>query len=90
MPMFNPPLDAPLSLLNGYWLEIRCACKLVYVPLSMLSERHGRQAQLGEVANRLKCQTCGERPSELALVDDPASGVPGGREQVRIVLDPAD
>lgn len=87
--MLKPPLDAPLSLLHGYWLETRCRCKLSYTPMAKLSERVGASTRLGEVLSRLKCENCGERPSELALVDDPAagaSGVPFGREQMRVPL----
>lgn len=87
--MFKPPLDAPLSLLHDYWLQTRCRCKLSYMPLARLSERAGPSTRLGEVLPRLKCQNCGERPSELMLVDDPAagaSGVPFGRAQMRIPL----
>ncbi|MCW2318547.1 hypothetical protein M2322_004116 [Rhodoblastus acidophilus] len=87
--MIKPPLDAPLSLLHGYWLETRCRCKLSYTPLATLAERAGASTRLGEALPRLKCQTCGERPSEIALVDDPAagaSGVPFGKPQMRIPL----
>lgn len=86
--MFKPPLDAKLSLLRGYRLEVRCRCKLSYVPLSMLADRSGGGLQLGEVLPRLKCRTCGERPSEVALVDDPAAGASGTgrRPQSRIIL----
>jgi hypothetical protein len=87
--MFTPPLDAQLSLLHGYWLETRCSCKLSFMPLAKLSERAGASTRLGAVLPRLKCEKCGERPTEAALVDDPAagaSGVPFGRPQMRISL----
>jgi len=87
----KPPLDAPLSLLAGYWLEARCPCKLTYLPLLQLSKRACPNVRLGELLPRLKCEKCGERPSELALVDDPGAGAPGSGSapQMRIPLEAA-
>jgi hypothetical protein len=72
-------------MLAGYWLEIHCRCRLTYTPMGRLAERAGANVRLGEVVGRLRCKRCGERPKEVALVDDPATGA-SGRRQVRIVL----
>src|SRR5579871_3261294 len=72
-------LAAPLADLSAGWLSVRCArCGISYLPLRKLAGRYGAGTRLGELLPRLRCRTCRRRPAEIALVDDPAAGSPGG------------
>ncbi len=68
----NPPF--PLPAYATWWLDTRCCCgRVVQTPVRLLLRRHGRHADAGDLARRLRCTVCGERPASAELVDDPGA-----------------
>ncbi len=56
-----------------WWMQARCDCRVVSIPLKMLIASYGPDADPAAIANRLVCSArCGQRPYSVALVDDPA------------------
>ena len=85
----EPPLDAGLAELSGWWLHVFCGCKAgSYLPLRLMAAQHGWTMRLGTLAARLRCESCGEKPRALELVDNPAAsfGAYGGQGQQRLRL----
>ena len=84
-----PPLDTALADLGAWWLHVRCGCRgSNYLPLGVLAAQKGWTMNLGELVPALRCDRCGEKPKEIALIDDPAAGArgTGGHAQKRIVI----
>jgi hypothetical protein len=66
------PLAARLDALGRCWLELRGCCeRIVYLPLTLLVEKHRGGVLLGDLLPRLRCQECGGNPSVMALVQRP-------------------
>lgn len=71
-----------------WWIEARCGCKLVQIPVRMILKDFRPSTSAADYAARLRCRDCGARP-ECSLVDDiqsGASGNPSARQAVRIDL----
>lgn len=61
-------LDAKLTELEMYWLELRC-CKTTLSPLRLLIQRYGGELRLRDVLARLRCECCRSRPATVALLE---------------------
>jgi hypothetical protein len=66
-------LKAPIGELGGCWLGYVCGgcTKSGYVPLKLLSGKHGSRHQLHAIIARMRCSDCGARPGPVWLVDHP-------------------
>lgn len=75
-PTREEALSTPFAELEGYWLEIRCACGVhTYYPCRLLAKERGGCAR--DVLGKLRCRNCRRRPDSVALTDDATGGVPG-------------
>ena len=68
----------------------RCT-KVVCVPLRLMATQHGAKRRLGELVARLRCAQCGERPTDVCIIDSLI--VAGGQHiadgaQWSVVLEP--
>ncbi len=80
-------LASPVSWWAGWSLVVQCRCGTSMPRVEMLRARSN--PALTMVAKRLRCSTCGERPSRAYLCDHPqaeAIGVPGRHERPKIWL----
>jgi hypothetical protein len=94
-PAPQPPGDRALILacsvrrLRRWWLEVRCGCRVAYLPLRiMVANRELAGATVADVLVQLRCEKCRQRPITVALVNDPAGQAPGrmGSSGWRVVL----
>jgi hypothetical protein len=83
-PPSQPPGDRALILacsvrrLRRWWLEVRCPCHVVHLPLRQMAMHREVAAQsLADVLVQLRFQKCGQRPIRVALEEDAAAGPPG-------------
>ena len=85
------PMGEPISQLSAWWLDITCTCNRgrVLYPLRLLSARIGWTVTLEQAVARLRCPECGQRPTQVSLVEDAAGGpgsygsTPRGRLVIR-------
>lgn len=84
-PPFSPPTiyRAHLIECEGCWLDVRCACGTITLyPFQLLIRKLGRSRQLGEIASRIRCKRCRERPATVHLNEthnrEPCHGTPPG------------
>ena len=73
----------------GWWLDVRCRCRTVHIPMLILSRERPAESRLADYARRLRCRHCGIRPAHVALIDDPrhgAVGFPTSSPQRRLVI----
>ena len=80
----QPPADRAVLLacsvrrLRRCWLEVRCSCRVAYLPLRMIAaNRELAGATVADVLVQLRCEKCRQRPISIALVDDPGRYAPG-------------
>jgi hypothetical protein len=86
-------LACSIRRLRRWWLEVRCGCRVAYLPLRMMAANRGLAgATLADVVVQLRCEKCRQRPIAVALVNDPAGEAPGrwGAGGWRVVLIEAD
>jgi hypothetical protein len=85
-------LDLRLADLADWWLELRCCCGTIYLPLKMLA---GPAAADFPAARYTAAVTgargCGKRPTNLAMVEDSTDRAPGrpgdpGSWRIELVL----
>jgi rubredoxin len=92
MPSPFPTPDSTLAQLSAWWIEVRCdGCRTVYLPVKMLLRDGWHPSRrAAEIAVRLRCRRCQERPASVALVDSPQLGAAGyvhnGPGQQRVAL----
>lgn len=78
----EPPMDVPLDELSEWWLRITCGCRgRRDYPLRLMAAKRGWKTTLGRVLPRLRCEKCGERPSSVVLISDPAAGARGNQTE---------
>ncbi len=82
MPFTLTP-DATLAEADGWWFEVGCSpCRRsCHPPCRLLARQIGGHHRIGDVAERLSCEQCRQKPALVELVDDirtwpPASGMP--------------
>ncbi len=82
-----PSASSTLAAAAGWYFETRCRCRLVFHPVTLLLKDMPASRRIGDVAGRLRCRRCGERPGSVALVDEPQASAPGfiGGRSVRRV-----
>lgn len=84
------PLPTPsttLAELDGWWIELRCGCRVVFQPCKLVARDGYGRHQVGDVARRFRCRDCGERAQAPALTNDPqALYTAGGGQALRIPL----
>lgn len=81
--MSIPTPSTTLADLDGWWIELRCGCRVVFQPCRLLArDGYGGQTA-GEVARRFRCRRCGQRAQSPALTDDPQALYTAGGAQAR-------
>jgi hypothetical protein len=69
----QPPWDVPINRMSNWWLRLTCECgDSHHRPLRLMSAELGWRLTLRQILPRLKCRTCGDRPSQVHLLDTPA------------------
>ena len=73
----------------SWWFECQCRCRTTHMRVkTLVKEWHPDRLAL-DIAQRLRCRKCGERPG-VELVDDPQRDAPGyvhyGPAAVRVRL----
>jgi hypothetical protein len=84
-----PPPNATTTLaeLDGWWIELLCGCRVVFMPCRLLARDRGGHHQAGEIARRFRCRQCGEKAQAPALTPDPQALYHTGKAQgLRIPL----
>jgi hypothetical protein len=76
------PLSKRLDELGPCWLELLGCCRVVYMPVPLMVQRHDGELALGDVVARLRCSKCSRKPPFIALAQRPEPA----REGWRIVL----
>jgi hypothetical protein len=67
-------LACSVRRLRRWWLEVRCPCRVVHLPLRQMAQSREVAAQsLADVLMQLRCQKCGQRPIRVALEEDAAA-----------------
>jgi hypothetical protein len=99
MPPSTPPGDRTLILacsvrrLRRWWLEVRCPCRVIHLPLRMLARNQEVAGQtIADLLVQLRCQKCGERPIRVALEEDAAATATdrmGGHGWQMVLIEPA-
>jgi hypothetical protein len=86
--MTLPCPTTTLAELDGWWIELRCGCRVVYMPCKLLARDRGGHHQAGEIARRFRCRDCGGRAVAPALTADPQAlyAGSGGATGLRIPL----
>ncbi len=79
-PSSQPPGDRALILacsvrrLRRWWLDVRCPCHVVHLPLrQMAMHRELARQTIADVLVQLRCAKCGQRPIRVALEEDAAA-----------------
>lgn len=63
----QPTPDTPFADVSDEWrLAIRCRCKLVHFAHAWRERHFAPDLKAARLCARLRCETCGERPSEAA------------------------
>ena len=60
------------------WLALTCCKGMTYVPIKLLAGAAHPKARLRDVLPRLRCNTCRDRPAEVALIENPSALGQGG------------
>jgi hypothetical protein len=70
-PLPADPLAATIHDLSGWWLDVRCGCgRLIELPLRLMCAKlHPARPMIAQVSSRLRCDTCGARPSTISLLE---------------------
>ena len=66
-----PPTGDTLGDWVDWWIEVRCRCKLAYIPCRKLASEWRPERRVRDIVARLRCRSCGQRPIEARMVDDP-------------------
>lgn len=83
--MSFPTPTTTIAELDGWWIELRCSCRVVFQPCKLLARDGFGRHQAGGVARRFRCERCGQRAERPSLTNDPqalyggAAGAPGVR-----------
>ena len=76
----------------GWWIEARCGCgSVAYMPVKLLLQQHGPDAQVSALVARMRCKRCQARPAAADLIDSPQAGTTGylgAHEPQRRVITP--
>jgi len=48
------------------WLKVTCGCKVALLPWRLI-RRRTRYRRLGEIIERLRCESCGHPPRDVSL-----------------------
>lgn len=87
-----PSPETPLTALSGWWLVTQCRCRTVSHPCRLLAADHGARPAI-DVARRLRCSRCGEKPA-AHLDEDPRGGTTPGQGAYppsrKVALTPGD
>lgn len=82
------PLGTPVGQLSG-WLEITGCCeRLVYYPPALMAREFGPDRRLAHILPKLRCASCGRRPTRFALCErqDAGQGMGGAAPGWRVEL----
>ena len=77
-------LDARLSDLTGYWLEIRCGRRCgssVFYPCKLMAKERGGALRVRDMIERLRCKQCRGTPAHVLITGDPTGGTQGGNQE---------
>jgi hypothetical protein len=72
----QPPLDVEIFRMSNWWLQITCDCGIRHTPLRLLAAERGWRVTLRQLVPKLRCKTCGQRPTSVML-EDTADGDAG-------------
>lgn len=78
----SPPLGVEIFRMSNWWLRITCPCGDRSTPLRLLAAERGWRVTLRDLVPKLRCSTCGQRPSSVHL-EDTAAGE-AGRHGARV------
>lgn len=75
-------MQAHLSDLDGYWLELHCCSGTTLLPVKLVRQRRGDGERLAEILPRLSCKMCHSPPRRAWLNETPnrtpCNGAPPG------------
>jgi hypothetical protein len=70
-PLPADPMAATIRDLSGWWMEVRCVCgRHTDVPLRLMCAKlWPARPTIAEVSKRLRCGSCGDKPSTINLLE---------------------